>query len=664
MRIGQRATSRHTRGHAPPARSSALVTSARRPAAPAPPDAQRSVQIVESARDAIISTDRAGKIASWNRGAEEFYGYLAEEALDQPISLIIPESIKGGEWWLLRRVLTGERVDGYETSRVRHDGTTLHVSLTLFALHGAAGEITGAASITRDISARVAAEEDLRASEGRYRQILESATEGIWRTDAELITDYVNKSMAEMLGYAIEEMLGRPLSDFLDEDALHAATDGHARVGTNRRECSLLRKDGSELRALMSVNALFGEDGRPRGNLAMVTDLSRQRRAEADQRQTETFLAGLTASMEEGLLTLDAGGRIVTANESAERLLGYQQRELVGRELCACLGCRDREVRCCPTGCCRLAAINASTVPVRLEDELFLCKDGSELPVGLSVAPLGGDERPTGHVVVFRDISEQKAASELARRELEEIAWIGRLRDALDENRLVLAAQPIASLASGDVHRYELLVRLRDRSGLLIMPGSFLPAAERFGLIRELDRWVVGQAARLVAHGHSLNVNLSGHSLADPNLGTMIEKTLLEEGAAPELLTFEITETALTEHPKLAGRFAEQMAALGCQFALDDFGTGYGAFTYLKLMPIGYLKIDREFVHDLARSSASRHVVEAMVSLAHGFGQQTIAEGVEDEPTVEALRELGVDHVQGYYIGPPGPVGRVIGEYL
>jgi PAS domain S-box-containing protein len=625
------------------------------------------VQIVESARDAIISTDPAGRIASWNRGAEELFGYLAEEALDQAISLIIPESIKGEEWWLLRRVLTGERVDGYETSRLRRDGSTLHVSLTLFALHGAAGEITGAASITRDISVRVTAEEELHASEGRYRQILESANEGVWRTDADLVTDYINESMAEMLGYTIEEMLGRPLSEFLDQEALHAAaasTNGRGREATDRRECSLLRKDGSELRALLSVTALFGEDGRLSGNLAMVTDLSDQRRAEADQRQTETFLAGLTASMEEGLLTLDADGGIATANESAEQLLGYQQSELVGRALCDCLGCRDREVRSCPTGGCRLAAINASTVPMRLEDERFLCKDGSELPVGLSVAPLGGGEHPTGHVVVFRDISEQKAASERARRELEEIAWIGRLRDALDENRLVLAAQPIASLSTGEIHRYELLVRLRDRSGLLIMPGKFLPAAERFGLIRELDRWVVGQAARLVAHGHSLNVNLSGHSLADPELGTLIQKTLLEEGAAPELLTFEITETALTEHPKLARRFAEQMAALGCKFALDDFGTGYGAFTYLKLMPIGYLKIDREFVHDLARNSASRHVVEAMVSLAHGFGQETIAEGVEDEPTVAVLRELGVDHVQGYYIGPPGPVGRVIGEHL
>lgn len=665
MRIGQPATSRQSGGHAPAGRSGLAMTSPP-PAREGRQDLQRCVQIVDSARDAIIATDRDGRIASWNHAAEELYGYLAEEALGQPIALIIPERIKGEGSQLLRRMLAGDRVDGYETSRVCEDGSTRQVSLTLFALRGADGEITGAASIARDISKRVAAEEELRESEVRYRQILESANEGIWRIDTGLITDYANESLAEMLGYTIEEMLGRPLSDFMDAEAVRtvAASTGRKRHGSaERRECSLLRADGTELRALVSVNAIVDDAGSLVGSLAMVTDVSQQRRAEAHQRQTERFLAGLTASMEEGLLTLDDEGRIATVNEAGEKLLGYQQDELVGRALCDGVGCQNAGIGSCPTGCSRLAAINAGTASVRLEDELFLRKDGSALPVGLSVAPLGGGEHPTGHVVVFRDISERKAASEREQRELEEIAWIGRLRDALDENRLVLAAQPIASLATGDVSRYELLVRLRDRSGVLIMPGKFLPAAERFGLIRELDRWVVGQAARLVAQGHSLNVNLSAHSLADPELGTVIEKMLLEESARPELVTFEITETALTEHPKLACRFAEHMAALGCKFALDDFGTGYGAFTYLKLLPISYLKIDREFVHDVARNPASRYVVEAMVSLARGFGQQTIGEGVEDEPTLAVLRELGVDHAQGYHLGPPGPVGRMISDY-
>jgi PAS domain S-box-containing protein len=378
--------------------------------------------------------------------------------------------------------------------------------------------------------------------------------------------------------------------------------------------------------------------------------------------EVETFLAGLAASMEEGLLTLDADGLIVTANGAAEQMLGYEREALAGRTLCDCLGCRREDPRSCPLAACWRTAVDASSEPVRFEDELFTRKDGSKLAVALSVAPLRCDRRlPSGHVVVFQDISERKAASEHGALELEELTWIGRLRDAMDEERLVLAAQPIVSLASRDVVAHELLLRLRDRAAQLVMPGRFLPAAERFGLVRELDRWVLGRAARLLARGHSVNVNLSAHSLGDPELAVLIERTLADAGADPRLVTFEITETALTEHPRLACAFAKRMASLGCTFALDDFGTGYGAFTYLKLLPISYLKIDREFVNDVSESAASCHVIEAMVSLARGFGQQTIAEGVEDEPTLDVLRQLGVDHVQGFHIARPGPVEQVIG---
>jgi EAL domain-containing protein (putative c-di-GMP-specific phosphodiesterase class I) len=171
---------------------------------------------------------------------------------------------------------------------------------------------------------------------------------------------------------------------------------------------------------------------------------------------------------------------------------------------------------------------------------------------------------------------------------------------------------------------------------------------------------------RAAASGQTVNVNLSAHSLGDPELADVMERALNGAGAEPRRITFEITETAVAEHIEGALRFATRMAALGCQFALDDFGTGYGAFTYLKLLPIHYLKIDREFVHDLPDNPASRHLVEAMVSLARCFGQQTIAEGVEDARTLEILRELGVDLAQGYYIAPPGgavrPCASIFGE--
>jgi PAS domain S-box-containing protein len=616
-----------------------------------------SAQIVEVATDAIISKDRNGVITSWNLGAERLYGYPAEEALGVPISFLIPKDLEGEEWQLLQRVLEGEHIDYYETRRLAKSGTAVNVSLTLFSLRDGTGAIVGAASIAHDITKQVAAQEELGRSEGRYRQILESAHLGVWQVNPEMLTDYVNPSMARMLGYSVEEMLGRPLSDFLDNDEMANARASIQRQrggASERQEQTFLCRDGSTIEVLISVNAVLDDAGARIGNLAIVTDVTEQRRTETHLRETETFLAGLTASMEEGLLTLDSDSRIATVNHSAESLLGYTASELAGQTLCAGLGCGRDPERCPPGKQCRLREIGASVDPMRMDDETFRCKDGARLAVDLSAAPLGDDQRGlTGRVVVFRDITERKRASEHARLELEEMSWIGRLRDAMDEERLVLAAQPVVALATGELASEELLVRLRDRKGALVMPGKFLPAAERFGLIIALDRWVIGQGARLASRGRAVNINLSGQSLGDPGLADLIEATIRGEQAAPELITFEITETALSEHLDVAGKLTKRIADLGCAFALDDFGTGYGAFTYLKTLPISHLKIDIEFVRDLLQNDASQHLVSATVQLAHSFGQKTVAEGVEDVQTLERLRELGVDYVQGYYLGRP-----------
>jgi PAS domain S-box-containing protein len=618
---------------------------------------ERAGQIVAFATDAIISKDRAGLITSWNLGAERLYGHREEEVLECPISLIVPEDLKGEEWELLQRVLRGEHIEHYETLRRCKDDTIINVSLTLFALRDTVGEIVGAASIAHDTSRRIAAERELHQSERLHGQILESAAEGIWRIDAELVTDYANPSIAEMLGYTVKEMLGSHLSDFLDEEGMstaRASMERQSRGVNERMEVSLLRKDGSVLPALVSVNAVLDDAGEISGNLAIVTDLSQQRQAETHLRKTETFLAGVTESMEEGLLTLDVDGRIATVNHAAKGMLGHEAEDLIGRTLCEGLGCeRDGGQRCAGSRC-PLMAIHSGLAPVHIDDEVFVRKDGARLPVSIRAEPLGGERGgPAGHIVVFQDISELKTAKEQAQRELEELSWIGRLRDAMDEDRLVLAGQPIVSLDSGEVVGQELLVRLRDREGALVMPGEFLPAAERFGLICDLDRWVVSQAARLAAQGSAVNVNLSACSLADAKLADQIEKLLAEAHADPQLITFEITETALTEHVELASRFTARMSTLGCEFALDDFGTGYGAFTYLKTLPIKYLKIDMEFVRDLLENKASQHLVSATVQLARGFGQKTVAEGVENAGTLERLRELEIDFVQGYYLGHP-----------
>jgi diguanylate cyclase (GGDEF)-like protein/PAS domain S-box-containing protein len=235
------------------------------------------------------------------------------------------------------------------------------------------------------------------------------------------------------------------------------------------------------------------------------------------------------------------------------------------------------------------------------------------------------------------------------------------IRDALDEQRLVLYAQPIVELATGTILQEELLLRMLDRDGNIVPPLAFLPTAERCGLITEIDRWVITEATRYAAEGRRLAVNLSAASSGDLGLLELIERQLRKHRTDPGDLIFEITETALMQNIDQAMLLVQAMVRLGCQFALDDFGTGFASFTYLKQLPVQYLKIDIEFVRDVTNSAQDASVVKAIVALARDFGQLTIAEGVEDEPTAKVLRDLGVDLAQGYLFGRPRPVTNGVG---
>jgi EAL domain-containing protein (putative c-di-GMP-specific phosphodiesterase class I) len=194
-----------------------------------------------------------------------------------------------------------------------------------------------------------------------------------------------------------------------------------------------------------------------------------------------------------------------------------------------------------------------------------------------------------------------------------------------------------------------------EGSSALIAPGEFLPAAERFDLVAVIDQWVVAHALDL-AKDHRVAINLSGKTISDADQVAELERLVAEGGAPPENIVFEITETAVAQNLESARRFAERLRALGCSFALDDFGVGFGTFTYLKHLPVDYLKIDIEFVRDLISDKSDRHVVHAMVGVARDFGMKTVAEGVEDQETLELLSAMGVDYAQGFWIGRPAPI--------
>jgi EAL domain-containing protein (putative c-di-GMP-specific phosphodiesterase class I) len=271
---------------------------------------------------------------------------------------------------------------------------------------------------------------------------------------------------------------------------------------------------------------------------------------------------------------------------------------------------------------------------------------------------MNNDDTVRGMVVGFRDITDEKAEQQRMQRELNALTWLGRIRDALDEDRFVLYSQPIVPLKDGGERSQEVLLRMVGRDDKIILPGAFLPPAEKYGLIAEIDQWVIARAIALAGTGQQVKVNLSAESVGSRELLRFVELELTASGAPPGNLVFEITETALMRDLAAGEACTRGLVDLGCSVALDDFGTGFGSFTYLKYLPIEYLKIDIEFVRDLTTNPASEHVVKAIVSLAQGFGQQTIAEGVEDADTLELLRGYGVDFAQGFHLGRPFPLER------
>ena len=214
-----------------------------------------------------------------------------------------------------------------------------------------------------------------------------------------------------------------------------------------------------------------------------------------------------------------------------------------------------------------------------------------------------------------------------------------RIRDALTQDRLSLATQPIRSLASGGVERYELLLRMNGDSGELLPAASFIEVAERSGMVQELDRWVVGQALGIIAEREragepvSLHVNLSGASLTDISVLEFIERRLDEGDADPGRCTFEITQTARVEDYDAAAGFADRLTEFGCEVAIDDYGAGFGPFNYLKRIPFDVIKIDGSFIRDMPRNDADQLTVKAIVQIARGLGKRTIAEFVEDDET-------------------------------
>lgn len=254
-----------------------------------------------------------------------------------------------------------------------------------------------------------------------------------------------------------------------------------------------------------------------------------------------------------------------------------------------------------------------------------------------------------------------------------DMKWVSRIQSALDADRLRLFAQrivPAAASGSASDLRFEVLVRMLDERGQILPPGAFLEAAERYNMVQRIDRWVVGRTLdwlqddrRMRGRVASCSVNLSGMSLGDEHILECVDTWARHSGMDPSVLCFEVTETAAIRNLSQARWFVDRLRELGCRMALDDFGTGLSSFAYLKGLPVDLIKIDGTFVRDMLDDPVDRAVVTAINDIAHEVGMRTVAEFVEDDATLQALCEIGVDFAQGYGIAVPLPLDELITEH-
>ena len=542
--------------------------------------------VVQSTRDAIITKAPDGTITSWNRGAEQLYGYSAEEALGRD-SGFTETGDRAGEWQkLLQTVFSGESIEGFETQRVRKDGSVIAVSLTVSPVTDANGRIVSAAIIARDTTERVRYEE-------RLRHI----------ADHDQLTGLFNRRR-------FDEQLKREL----------------ARAGRYAENSAVLSIDIDNFKGINDSA----------GHAAGDAVLCHVARVLAERSRATDVVARLGG--DEFAVLLSAVGA-KDARTAAEHLLA--------------------EIRSSPaTYGAKPFRISASIGVATFEsDDATAGEILVNADLAMYAAKTGGRDR----VVVYTPSEARKA------RAMAKLTWSQRIQDALEHDRFVLHLQPILELSSGQMKHGELLLRMKGDRGKLIAPGAFLPAAERFGLIHAIDRWVVQQAIQLVAESIGsvprVGINLSGESIVgDPHLLSMIEHELEQSTVDPSKLIFEVTETAAIANMPEATQFARGLTNLGCSLALDDFGTGFGSFYYLKHLPVSYVKLDGEFIQNLPRSEVDEHMVKAIVGVSQALGIKTVAESVADEETIDLLHKHQVDYAQGYYVGRPAPLSAALAD--
>lgn len=545
---------------------------------------------------------------------------------------------------------------------------------------------------------------ELERNRRRFHDFAESSSDWLWETDTAGRFTYVSASVSESLALEPELFLGKKLSEIFASDDLSdiskricsGADDAHSFKdveciitvpdGTRHylrmngipaleggeycgyrgttRDISKAKQDEQRLTVLVNQDQLTGLSNRRR----FLIDLAHEvRRAESLERAGVLMLIDL----DHFKLLNDSAGHaigdqiIVQAAGNLSRLCRAEDlvARMSGDEFAVAFPDMNAE-QACEKARQVLEAISAvralhqgqslkTTASIGMVRFPEQGRDAVDIMAKADAAMYAAKDAGRGRAEFF---DEHKMTRE---RIGSQLAWKSMILAALDKDTFTLAFQPIAAVVDGTVHHYEALVRIRDDNGVSVSPANFIPMAEQFGIIGRIDKVVIKKAIRHLAalperFGQTgIAINLSGLSVGQEDILGLIESELKATGVAPGRVTFEVTETAACENINQAVEFISRIRQMGCKISLDDFGVGFSSFSYLKHLKVDTLKIDGSFVRDITSSRDDQLFVKALVDVARGLGIRTIAEFVESAQAFDILRRLGVDYVQGYYVGKP-----------
>jgi diguanylate cyclase (GGDEF)-like protein/PAS domain S-box-containing protein len=669
--------------------------------------------LLESAPDAIVIVDWHGHIQLVNAQAERTFGYERDELVGQNMSRLMPKAHRTHHRHAFREYLrnaTPRPMGGdLELFAVRKNGEEFPAEISLGPLETDQGILV--CSVIRDVTDRKRAEAALREveaeadAEERFRTAFEEAPVGIAVVGLDGSLQRINRALCEIAGYPREQLEAGRFAALLHPDDRPAAEAAFAglRDGAESRyrvERRYVNASGETVPVEISAAVVYDADGAPLHVLSQVNDITERKRVERQLQYLADHdpLTGLynRRRLEQELgryIEAGAGGAVLAIDLDHFKLVNDTLGHAAGDELI----CRVAELlrgRLRATdllarlGGDEFAVILPGAGPaqaVRVAEELHetlgdQARDAEPasparwVTASIGIASLASGSTAAGPLVEA-DIAMYDAKEDGRNRTAvydatlnrqgqtkARLDWTQRIRHALANDRFVLHAQPVLSLHDDPRPRYELLIRMRGDDGELILPGAFLDVAERVELIQSIDRWVISQAIGMLAQQRRegrepmLAINLSARSVTDPHMAAFVAGELTNAGIDGRGLCLEMTETAAVENIDRAQRFAHELSELGCEFALDDFGAGFATFYYLKHLRFDYLKIDGEFIRELATSRVNQVVVRSMIDIARGLGLRTIAEFVSDAETVEMLRGYGVDFAQGFSLAKPQPI--------